>query len=80
MGTELLSSPQASHDDASQAQRRSSDVEVPRVHYQYLLPLHEREIQLLKIEDRDANSSDNRVVSCRLTYYTLDELTHQGFI
>lgn len=75
MGTELLSSPQASHDDASQAQRRSSDVEVPRVLFQYLRPLREREIRLLKIEHRDTNSSDDGVIGCRLTYHTLDELT-----
>ena len=70
---ELFSSPQASHDDAGQAQRRDSDVEVPPLHFQYLRPLCEREIRLLQIENREGDSSDEGEINCKLTYHTLNE-------
>jgi Heterokaryon incompatibility protein (HET) len=75
MSMELFSSPQASHDDAGQAQHRDSDVEVPPLNFQYLRPLHEGEIRLLQIENREGDSSDERQINCKLTYHTLDELT-----
>jgi Heterokaryon incompatibility protein (HET) len=71
---EVFSSPQASDDDAGQAQRRDPDVEVPPPHFQYLRPLHEREIRLLKIENGEGDSSNEGEINCKLTYHTLDEL------